>query len=442
MVILMNRSEKRKLRKEIEVFSDVVNIIKQYFSWLINKLDKLTDTRHQSYVEYTMSTITITRLLALLCGIKSMRQVTQTFNTEETIKNIANLLDIELEEIPHHDTINKVFENIDVEQLRGIQKYIVTSLIRSKMFDKYRFKGKYFQIVIDGTGLVTFKQRHCKNCLKKKFNKGEENEYSIYYHYVLEAKIVVGDIVISIDTEFVENEEENVEKQDCELKAFYRMAERIKKEYPKLPIIISGDALYACNPVITTCVKNKWQYILRVKEDRLKLLGEEIKGIEKAEEAEIENKRVRYWNEIKYGEVQFEKQANVVKYYEKKKNKTTEFMWITSFKITEKNKEELVYYGKQRWKIENEGFNMQKNGTFDIEHAYSKNYNAMKVHYFFIQFAHTIRQLLEKGIKYVRELKMSIKEVSAAITQTLTHKIINLTQHNKMQLRFILKLSI
>lgn len=435
----MNRNEKRKLKKEIEVFSDVVNIIKQYFPWLINKLDKLTDTRHQSYVEYTMSTITITRLLALLCGIKSMRQVTQTFNTEETIKNIANLLDLELEEIPHHDTINEVFENIDVEQLRGIQKYMVTSLIRSKMFDKYRFKGKYFQIVIDGTGLVTFKQRHCKNCLKKTFNKGEENEYSIYYHYVLEAKLVVGDIVISIDTEFVENEDENVEKQDCELKAFYRMAERIKKEYPKLPIIISGDALYACNPVITTCLKNKWQYILRLKEDRLKLLGEEIKGIEKAE---IENKRVRYWNEIKYGEVQIEKQANVLKYYEKKKNKTTEFMWITSFKITEKNKEELVYYGRQRWKIENEGFNMQKNGTFDIEHAYSKNYNAMKAHYFFIQFAHTIRQLLEKGIKYVRELKMSIKEVSATITQTLTHKIINLTQHNKMQLRFILKLSI
>lgn len=225
----MNRNEKRKLKKEIEVFSDVVNIIKQYFPWLINKLDKLTDTRHQSYVEYTMSTITITRLLALLCGIKSMRQVTQTFNTEETIKNIANLLDLELEEIPHHDTINEVFENIDVDQLRGIQKYMVTSLIRSKMFDKYRFKGKYFQIVIDGTGLVTFKQRHCKNCLKKTFNKGEENEYSIYNHYVLEAKLVVGDIVISIDTEFVENEDENVEKQDCELKAFYRMAERIKK---------------------------------------------------------------------------------------------------------------------------------------------------------------------------------------------------------------------
>ena len=433
----MNRREKRMLKKEINMFSDVVNIIKQYFPFLIDKLEKLTDIRHQSYIDYTMSIITVTRLLALICGIKSMRQVTQTFNTEETVKNIANLLEVNLEEIPHYDTINDVFETINIEELRKIQKYMVTRLIRSKMFDKYKYKKKYFHIVIDGTGLATFKKRHCKNCLKKTYNKGQENEYSIYYHYVLEAKLVVGDIVISIDTEFVENEKENVEKQDCEIRAFYRMAKRIKRNYPKLSIILSGDALYACKPVIEICIKNKWQYILRLKEERMKRLGEEIKGIEKTEEKEAV---IKYWNEIKYGEVQFEKEANVLKYYEKKRK--IEFMWVISFKITEKNKEELIYYGKQRWKIENEGFNMQKNGTFDIEYVYSKNYNAMKVHYFFIQFAHTIRQLLEKGMKYIKELKMSIKEVSAEITHALTHIVTNLTHHTKIQLRFVLKLSI
>lgn len=85
---------------------------------------------------------------------------------------------------------------------------------------------------------------------------------------------------------------------------------------------------------------------------------------------------------------------------------------------------------------------MQKNGTFDIEHSYSRNYNAMKAHYFFIQFAHTIRQLLEKGFSYIKELKMSIKEVSAVLTQTLTQTISNLTNHKQIQLRFELKLII
>lgn len=117
-------------------------------------------------------------------------------------------------------------------------------------------------------------------------------------------------------------------------------------------------------------------------------------------------------------------------------------MWIVSFKISERNSKELIYFGRQRWRIENEGFNMQKNGTFDIEHVYSQNYNAIKAHYFFIQFAHTIRQLLEKGIKYIKELKISKKEVSALLIEALTQTKINVSENNKIQLRFVLKLSI
>ena len=178
----MNRKEKRKIKKEINIFKDVVNIIKQYFPQLTQKLEELTDARHQSYVEYKMSVITVTRLLGLLCGIKSMRGTTEKFNTEETITNISKLLEIDLEELPHYDTINNVFEKIDIKQLRNIQKYMVNRLIRSKMFDKYRYKGKYFQIVIDGTGITSFKERHCKHCLKKTYNKGEENENNLYIY--------------------------------------------------------------------------------------------------------------------------------------------------------------------------------------------------------------------------------------------------------------------
>ena len=84
---------------------------------MIEKLEQLTDVRYQSYVEYSMSVITITRLLGLICGLKIMRQMTESFNTNETIENISKLLGIELEELPHHDTINNVLENIDITEL-------------------------------------------------------------------------------------------------------------------------------------------------------------------------------------------------------------------------------------------------------------------------------------------------------------------------------------
>ena len=121
----MNRAEKRKLKKEIDIFADVVKIIKQYFPELIKRFERLTDTRHQSYVEYQMSVITVTRLMGLLCGITSMRNTTEKFNTEEAIENIGKLLGIEIEEITHYDKINDIFEELDIEELRIIQKYIV-----------------------------------------------------------------------------------------------------------------------------------------------------------------------------------------------------------------------------------------------------------------------------------------------------------------------------
>jgi hypothetical protein len=36
--------------------------------------------------------------------------------------------------------------------------------------------------------------------------------------------------------------------------------------------------------------------------------------------------------------------------------------------------------GRLRWRIENEGFNVQKNGGYNLEHAYTKNEHGMKIY--------------------------------------------------------------
>lgn len=91
---------------------------------------------------------------------------------------------------------------------------------------------------------------------------------------------------------------------------------------------------------------------------------------------------------------------------------------------------EIVHFGRKRWKIENEGFYTQKHRAFNISHICSRNDNAMKCHYFSIQFAHTIRQLFEK-------CHSIIKEVSVFIFDSLTSSQTNLTKINlNFQLRF------
>lgn len=106
----MNRKERRSKNKEINILESTITIINQYFPELINKFEGLTDRRKQSYVKYKMKVIFIVRLMALMCEIKSMHELTREFNTEETIKNIAQICGLELDEIPHCDTISNVFE--------------------------------------------------------------------------------------------------------------------------------------------------------------------------------------------------------------------------------------------------------------------------------------------------------------------------------------------
>ena len=425
----MNRRERREKKEELNVLEGVITIIKQYFPELINKFEGLTDTRHQSYITYKMKVIFIVRLMGLMCEIKTMHELTREFNTKEAIKNIAKVCGLELEEIPHCDTINEVFKKIKIEEIEEIRKYMIVKMIRNKMLEKFKIRGKYYLIVIDGTGLASSKKKYNKNCLVKNKIDKEGKEYQEYSTYVLEAKLVVGEMVFSIGSEFVENETEDVSKQDCEIKAFKRLAEKIKKEYPRLKIIISGDALYANKPVMDICEEKGWKYIIRFKEGAIPSLYKEFETIEKTDnESKIE--KYSYVTKLDYQS----KKTNIIKYIDEKKG--TEFMYMTDLPITNKNIKETIYLGRQRWKIENEGFNTQKNGTFDIGHLYSKDSTAIKVHYLMIQIAHIIRQLLENGIKEIKEMKLKLKEISQQIKQELISTIRNLTVYRKIQLRF------
>ncbi len=425
----MNRKEKRNKKNELNLLGDVVNIINQYFPDLISRFEGLTDLRHQSYVTYKMKVIFVVRLLALMCEIKSMNGLTSEFNTEETIANIANICGLELDKIPHCDTINDVFKNVKVSEIEEIRKYMIVKMIRNKMLDKYKIRGQYYHIIVDGTGLATSRKKYNKNCLAKNKTDKNGNEYQEYSTYVLEAKLVIGDMVFSIGSEFVENEEENVDKQDCETAAFKRLAEKIKKEYPRLRIIISGDALYASKPVMDICKEKGWKYIIRFKEGAIPTLYKEFETVVKIEnESKIEN--YEYVTKLDYKE----EKTNIIRYTDKKKK--TEFVYMTDLSITNKNIVETVHLGRKRWKIENEGFNIQKNGTFDIGHLYSIDSTAIKVHYIMIQIAHILRQLLENGIKEIKELKLKLKEISLHIKNELISTISNLMVHKRVQLRF------
>lgn len=441
----ITRKMRRERKNAVNPLEELLIIMKQYFPKLTSWIENLTDTRHQSYITYDFKICLLTQILAFCSSYQSMNKIGRDFNSDIVIKNINNILKTNYVELPHKDTLINVISEIKFEELEHIQTKIIKTLIRSKMLDKYRFNG-LFHIVIDGTGLYSTRVNLGEQAITKVYNKDADNEYTLYSYYALEAKLVCGNMTFSLATEFVENETytdeygntyRKFDKQDCELKASYRLLNKIKNRFPKLPIIIGGDALYLGRPFLELCDSLKFDYIIRYKESDAPTIKRNFNEIK------IIDQDYEYQNEIIFGDLKNKDfyTLNVISYDEESIDEETgeititNFSFVTSLQITSKNKNKLVLLGRRRWKIENKGFKEQKSDILNIKHIYTKRCEGTKNLYLLIQFAHTFLNLLNYGDILIIDLKTTKNEVSDLIKQTLTSRIIHLNLNRKIQLR-------
>jgi len=291
---------------------------------------------------------------------------------------------------------------------------MINRLLRMKCLISFRLLNKYYMIAVDGTGHVTYKERHCPYCLTKE----KDGRIMHYYHNVLEAKLITDNgLALSVGTEFIENTIKYT-KQDCELKAFYRLAKKLKKEFPQLKICLLLDSLYAADPVFKMLDSYDWKYIITFKEGSMPKTYEEYLSLDKlqknrieiAEDGVIQN--YSWVNYISYRGPVFDiLQCSESKVNGKGETENTRFLWITNLNICKNNFFKIAKGARLRWKIENEGFNTQKNRGYNLEHSFSSNEMAMKNFYLILQIAHTIGQLMEKGL-----LKDKIEKVFGSIT--------------------------
>lgn len=430
------KKKKRAARRKDRGIVDLIMIIHHFFAALTDWLDEMDDPRNQSYIVYTQPDLVWMGLLKNMCAVKTMRDMEENFNEDTCIETLRILSgDRMLEEMPHSDTLNYYLEKLAPQCLAGIRKRMVKTLIRGKSFYRGKLLGKYWRVILDGTGLFYFKEKHCDNCLVTKIKNEEGKEEKRYYHKVLEAKVVLGEhLTLSLDTEFIENEDENVSKQDCEVNAAKRLLGRLKKDYPRLAICIQGDALYAAETVMGICRGNGWEYILTQKDTRQRALSESYEWIAGGGgKTEVKNigKELGTGAYINHVEETAGKKetANMYEYRYEYKDKDgnpaiTEFQWITSIELTRRNLEEMVCAGRGRWRIENEGFNNQKNGIYDIGHLNSHNSRAMKNHYLLTQIADIIMQLYLAWNPVKKETGQSIKNTSSWLLESFRRQTV------------------
>ena len=97
-----------------------------------------------------------------------------------------------------------------------------------------------------------------------------------------------------------------------------------------------------------------------------------------------------------------------------------------------------------RWKIENEGFNVQKGGGYELEHAYSNNPNSAKIFYFLLQIAHLLTQLLHQANPLKRQFpggfgsakNLAFRLLEAWRNARMTKADIDTALQKRFQIRF------
>ena len=173
------------------------------------------------------------------------------------VKNIWMLCNEEptVDKLPYWETINRYLERLEPDNLQEVIHCLCRRLLQSQAFETMRMRGKYWQVLIDGTQLYSTRRELDGKSLHRTHHRGTEKEYQENYYYVLEAKLVLHPkILISIQTEFVDNaDEKEMTKQDCERKACWRLMEKLKKAFPRLPICLYGNSLYACEGFFERC---------------------------------------------------------------------------------------------------------------------------------------------------------------------------------------------
>ena len=329
----------------------------------------------------------------------------------EVLQNVNRLAQTQQDSLPVNKTLSHYLSHVGSAAFADLRTQCVRRLIRNKVLDFARLEGA-FPVAVDGTGFLVFKEEHCSHCLVHNHQSG-----ATYLHPVLEAKLVEpSGLALSLATEFIENTEQGQRpafsdyeqvKQDCELKAFTRLAANLKKDFPQTRFCLGGDALYACGPVFEICQRSHWFYVLTFKAGRTPTLWEEFQKLLALDKANRLATKLPDQTKQEFGwvnDMEYRDDAgrlhtvHALSCQENGPKGKQTFAWVTNIRISQQNVCAIATQGgRVRSKIENQGFNIQKNSGLNLEHAYSTEPDVMKSFYYLLQIAHLFLQMFEKG---------------------------------------------
>jgi hypothetical protein len=405
-------------------------------------MNALPDQRRKEQSTYSQAHLLWLGISLFMMHLGSRRQLRLERLGDHFGSNLARLSGQHgLDGVADPDTLAYYAEGADLPAMEKLLAGVTARLIRMRALDASRLYG-HFTVALDGSQMRTFKTEPWPGCQYRTLPDGQKQ----FIAYVLDAKLVTPcGMTLTVASEWLANDgKEPFDKQDCELKAFPRLVEKIHTHFPRTPLCLLLDGLYASQKVIRLIESKGWKYIITFKEGSMPERFAEALSLREIQTANrLETKAKGLSQSISWvrGLPVAEFTPDVLFCHESlESGKQTRFAWLTNFHLNINNAANMANKGgRLRWKIENEGFNVPKNNGYEMEHAYSKHPKGLRIFYILMQIAYAITQLILKGslVKVLCKTFGSAKNFARRLAESLRNHLLPADLPMPGQIRFV-----
>jgi hypothetical protein len=287
---------------------------------------------------------------------------------------------------------------VDPQFVAQIPVLMFKDLHQRRLFDSARLLDCWYLLLVDGS---------VKEKCRQAFSEGgKSSSGEARFRYVLQLSVVGSQgSLFPLLHEEMDLYDPHTQKEDCEIKAFQRLSVRLKQEFPKLPICLVADGLYACQPVVRICHQFGWKYILTLKEGRQPTTWQETIKLLPFHRANRLRHRLgqdgrqglrdfRWIENVMLGE----HQTQVLLCGEITEQAATLYAYITNFaNLSPQRVVTLIMQGGRERHLIEDTFNNQKNNGIGLEHVFCANATASKNYYTMMQVAQVIWILTCQG---------------------------------------------
>lgn len=321
---------------------------------------------------------------------------------------------------PKDNQMRSIIGSVKSATFEPVYKRLLNRLQRNKQLSHFRY-GDYYFNTIDGTQYYSSEKIHCENCLIQ-----EKRNGAIHYSHKVMQSIIMHPALKQVLPMMPEEikRQDGATKDDCEINASKRLIAKIRNAHPQLKFIWMADSLLAKARIIDLLHQREDKFIFNAKQGDHKGLYEAIKDSD-WQRQDVSLKSEQMYRHEWLLNVPLNKESDIrvnimrvlilTKQKDGTRKATYKGTWITDLELNENNIVFLVKAARNRWKIENEGFNTLKNNGYNLEHNWGHKYDDCPFNFYHLTllsfYLNQILELTDKLYRYCRSLSHATYEL-------------------------------